>query len=746
VSKNKFRIIKKYGFLLLLLLPFLAQGQKLELSVKDRESGNALNSCVIVIENNGSETIGYTNELGKYSNVLKEGAKYTIQLSYVGYTDLKDTFTIRNSIVEKEYFLTPTAIQGAAAIISANLIPSTNTLAINKENFLKLPGSFNDPSRLLIKFPGIASTNDQANFVTLRGMPPSMAGWYVNGASVVNPNHLSNTGTFTDQASASGGGVNMISGNSIANFEFVQAPLGNEYFHVGSGLSDFKLDVREGLVFSAGLLGTEAGYGVKKGRVNLGANYRYSTLGILSALGVPLGDEKINFQDLHLHVSSSGTNYEWSVDGIAGINSNVHESLGEASVFFKDALDVDFRASQMLVSGVYNVWRDKWRLDNTVNYSGRLARRNVVWDEEILNRGIAFSEVTEEERVSMRNRFVYGLTSKVDVGYVQHVSRGRICQGNGDTNLEDYVGLATVDWKSGRWLVSGGVGYTRIGNGALGGMRWSYKGGSEGRFLLKYFNNKNRVSGQLSRQVVPVLNQFRAIDVENVPMTSHNASIDYIREEIWGKIKVGAFYHQFENVLVSEIDQVSYFSREDLLTSSLQAGNMANNGKMDISGFLFQFQLDRKVLQFLQSNSIYNVNSVGNIINDYDFRFTSSSTLSYSRKFRKNLLILSTSYQARGGNVEFRIDEEASTLTTSTVYDRSVINRLSPYTRMDLKVNYLWGKEIGNEKKYKLSLDIQNLLNRQNDSYSYFDPLAQEVILQNQLGIIPILRFTWIVF
>ena len=41
-----------------------------------------------------------------------------------------------------------------------------------------------------------------------------------------------------------------------------------------------------------------------------------------------------------------------------------------------------------------------------------------------------------------------------------------------------------------------------------------------------------------------------------------------------------------------------------------------------------------------------------------------------------------------------------------------------------------------------LALDIQNLTNQQNFSYSYFDTIMNKVNLQYQLGILPNLSYT----
>jgi len=66
---------------------------------------------------------------------------------------------------------------------------------------------------------------------------------------------------------------------------------------------------------------------------------------------------------------------------------------------------------------------------------------------------------------------------------------------------------------------------------------------------------------------------------------------------------------------------------------------------------------------------------------------------------------------------------------------------LNNYHRIDLRISFI------KKGKWKnvFSLDIQNVMNRQNDAYYYFDPLKDEIVLQKQLGLIPILSWRVII-
>src|SRR5690606_34493743 len=88
---------------------------------------------------------------------------------------------------------------------------------ITSEQILRFPATFFDPARLAMAFPGVANTNDQANNVSVRGNSPAYVQWRMEGVEIVNPNHLSNAGTFSDKPAAVGGGTNILSAQMLGN-------------------------------------------------------------------------------------------------------------------------------------------------------------------------------------------------------------------------------------------------------------------------------------------------------------------------------------------------------------------------------------------------------------------------------------------------------------------------------------------------------------------------------------------------
>ena len=103
-------------------------------------------------------------------------------------------------------------------------------------------------------------------------------------------------------------------------------------------------------------------------------------------------------------------------------------------------------------------------------------------------------------------------------------------------------------------------------------------------------------------------------------------------------------------------------------------------------------------------------------------------------------LQLATSFHHRGGSYEHPIDLVASQSMASTVYryNDPFAKRLAPYSRLDLRLNYII---TFNDSKQVISLAMQNVTNRRNDGYHYYDPYSEDILLKKQLGIIPILSY-----
>src|SRR5690606_2365400 len=205
------------------------------------------------------------------------------------------------------------------------------------EETRKFAAAVNDPARTAISFSGVVSTDDGNNNISIRGNNPNGLLWRMEGIDIPNPNHFVAPGS-------SGGGISILSSQLLANSDFMTGAFSAEYGNALSGV--FDLNLRKGnnekreLTIQAGLLGTDIAAEGPFGKNYKGSyliNYRYSTLSMLSKLGVPLGDYITNFQDLSLNIHlPTGKKSSITVFGFGGLSDQKNEAKRDSLVWEED--------------------------------------------------------------------------------------------------------------------------------------------------------------------------------------------------------------------------------------------------------------------------------------------------------------------------------------------------------------------------------------------------------------------------
>ncbi len=260
-----------------------------------------------------------TDENGQFRFGNVPVGRVELTLTYVGYENLQVPNIVVNSGKEVvlNLLMQESAVKMAEVTVTAtrnkgealNEMAMLSARSISPEETNRYAGGFNDPSRILSNFAGITSTQDGSNDIIVRGNSPKYVQWRLEGEQITNPNH------FGDQSSV-GGSVSILNNNLLAASDFHTGAFTAEFGDVLSGVYDVRL--RNGnneqveCVFGFGLLGTELtvegplGVGNRQlgvgsrgaGRPSFLLNYRYSTAGLLSQLGL-LGDFSgvLKFQD-----------------------------------------------------------------------------------------------------------------------------------------------------------------------------------------------------------------------------------------------------------------------------------------------------------------------------------------------------------------------------------------------------------------------------------------------------------------
>ncbi|MGH1339826.1 MAG: TonB-dependent receptor [Aureispira sp.] len=191
------------------------------------------------------------------------------------------------------------------------------------EETKRYAASIDDPGRMAAALPGIQTDQDNENDVVIRGSSSFGVLWRLEGLEIPNPSHFARAGT-------TGGGISVLSASVLGNTDLSTGGFAAEYGNALSGVFDMRnrrgnMVEREHSV-KIGLIGvglsTEGP--IKKGRSSYLVNYRYSTLGILNAMGLYVVRENIanNFQDLsfNLTFNSKDNKNEVKVFGIGGLS------------------------------------------------------------------------------------------------------------------------------------------------------------------------------------------------------------------------------------------------------------------------------------------------------------------------------------------------------------------------------------------------------------------------------------------
>lgn len=329
-------------------------------SVVDARSGKPLADAAVLLEPSDPLMGTTTDSLGRFVLDQVPVGLYTARVRLLGHETLlvPEVWVRSGKETVLPVVLSPASVGLETFTVTAMAREEVEPLGVRSftvEQGLRYPAMFQDPARLVMSTPGVVAANDQANHLIVRGNSPNANAWLLEGAEIVSPNHLGNAGTPTDLPTLSGGGVNILSAQMLGPSRLRTGVSPVAYGNALGGLMDMELrrgNTREReWTAQAGLLGldlsTEGPIGSNERAFYL-VNYRYSTLGILSAMGVDLGDEAIAFQDLSFHVGSKlGKRGEVRLFGMGGMSSNVFEADRDTATweFDKDSRDITYTSS-----------------------------------------------------------------------------------------------------------------------------------------------------------------------------------------------------------------------------------------------------------------------------------------------------------------------------------------------------------------------------------------------------------------
>lgn len=677
-------------------------------------------------------------------------------------------FCINNGfaqVIEDTTFITkPTLVPG---ITITEKPYQSGDLTMTQNQYKIMPASFQDPARVLIKYPGFSTPNDGANAIIFRGMPPESARWQLFGADIVNPNHLSNAGTANDQATGNAGGINALSGSILDYYHFEASPGDISYSNIMSGVSNMKMAPKIKSFVDINLIGLETGLGGHRGNRNYYAAYRYSFVGLLDKLGVNFGNEKIGYQDLSIYgdIIKDGNN-SLKFFGTYGTSKNILNSVTPPDTISKakDLQNIQFKNnigiigldftritekfndrfhSTLVASFLENsrneATADFWSASTGINIQSQYGTK-----QGLISSHTSFSNA-EDEQLQM----AIGLRMNYHIN--QYFLNAFEVNPNNYFSVYSYIRFSQVG--RGKWPVEfdfgSGLYYdTRIKRlTSEPSVSAKYALSEKSKFVLEY-----RYAG-FDNYSSPF---FMTSAIPKTRIMGHHLQLTYELLSAKTKWNTQIFFHRFNNV-----SNIEFGSNTENI---LNIFNGSSGGYDFANGMIFFRINNTSAARIFGMSTDWNTNvsdSWNILINGsifksqyslpfkrgvfydgrYDFGFTSGGMISYFKKYfsanKHRTVTASISSHFRGGQREQSLSVDAA-----QVYDFSSAfsGRLRPYIRFDARLVYTKKSE-GKKISHRWSLDIQNMLNRENDGFRYYDPLLKNVLLQKQLGLVPVLSY-----
>jgi hypothetical protein len=747
-------------------------------TIVDQVTKMPLPGATVIVLNTDPLMGATTNIEGEFKIQKIQVGTYTLKVSFVGYKD----FVIPNVIVNsgKEVVLTipieEDIVEMEAIVVTATekdrtindmVLVSGRTFSV--EETRKFAAAVNDPARMAISFTGVASTDDGNNNISIRGNSPFGLLWRMEGVEIPNPNHFVNPGT-------AGGGISILSSQLLANSDFMTGAFVAEYGNALAGVFDLRLrrgnNEKKEFTFQAGFLGTDISFEgpIKEGyKGSYLVNYRYSTLSMLSKIGVPLGDFVTNFQDLSLNIYlPTGKNSSFSIFGFGGLSDQNRNAEKDSTVWeydydrfssnyfsntgslgIKHALlmgKTNYMETAVVISG-NEIGDTGYKLDYDYN--------NQFWyHEKFSNTKLTLSAVLNTKlsaRYNLRsgvyiNRLAYSMLERHRDETTESIQTNM----NATGSTYSVQAFSQINIRaSERLTLNAGLHYLQFmlnnSNSVEPRFSGSYELNERGRINIGY---------GMHSQVQPLGTYFGEYEEngilhhpnKNLELSkAHHFVVGYNHSlNPYMRLKVETYYQHLFNIPVKPglTDSYSIINQQwTYETDPLVNDGLGRNYGVELT--LEQFLY--KNAYFLVSTSFYNslYKTREDVWRNTRYNGNANVTFTGGKEFglsKNRVISLNIHSIYNGGFRTTPIDLAASQEKGETVYveQEAYTNRVPDYFRTDFRVSMKRNKS---KSTHTLALDIQNVTNRKNVYGSYFEPQSGKIITAYLTPLIPLLSY-----
>jgi TonB dependent receptor/Carboxypeptidase regulatory-like domain/TonB-dependent Receptor Plug Domain len=652
-----------------------------------------------------------------------------------------------------------------------NELSVVSARAFTVEETQKYAAAVNDPLRMATNFAGVVSADDGNNNIVIRGNSPSGLLWRMEGVDIPNPNHFSNAG-------GSGGGISILSSQLLANSDFLTGAFAAEYGNAVGGVFDLKLrkgnNEKREISLQAGVLGLNVsaeGPIQKNYKGSYLINYRYSTLSILAETGVLPNQSPTNFQDLAYNIYLPTKKFgAFTLFGFGGLNSQANKLADDTTKWENENDRYQFAyKGNTSVNAVTHFIRigGSTTLKSAVSYSYTETRNDVLyaktattkepWYNEKYGTGKLNFTSTLNHKFSTKSTLRAGMiVSRISYNYFQKSRESsneplkQLINSKGNTTTVQ--GYAQWQYKpTNKITLNGGVHYLQLllNNNSVVEPRASVKWDISNKQSLSFGYG-------LHSQTQALGVYFAEVKDANGNTTTPNKNLDFTQSNhyvlshnyLLGKnlrLRTELYYQQLNNVPVATSDTSTFSSLNILdgfVTDALVNKGKGRNYGLEISlekylsnNFYYMvsnsfYQSKYTAFDGVERNTRFNGGYVGNIVAGKEY-----VSKNQRRTFGINIKLM---YQ--GGFRETPIDLQKSKEAGSAKYfeKQAFTVQLPAYYRSDIRVSMKWNRK---NLTSTLSLDLQNVTNRLNVFGRFYDPLKQEIITTNQIGLIPILNY-----
>lgn len=775
---------------LITLFPLLSTAQTSALTqnirgqVLDAESKKPIEGVVVLLMADKQKN-AMTDSSGYYILQNIPVGRQSFQFIIVGYEPrtVAEVLVTSGKELELNVLLTENYTSLQEVNVSANKdrnkamneFATVSARSFSVEETKRFAASVSDPARMAQNFMGVSNNDDLENGIVVRGNSPKGILWRLEGIEIPNPNHFGSLST-------SGGAVSMLNASMLGTSDFYTGAFPAEIGNALSGAFDLQFrngnTARREHTFQLGTLGAEvATEGPFKmgGKASYLVNYRYSTLTLLQGY-FDLGGVLPAYQDasfkLNFPTKKMGT---FSVFGLWGYNIATKDPDKDSTKWTDDNPNFKLRADGMLAVGgvthqyfvnshayiktIVSASYDDGKTNvDTLNPSNNYAE--IPTQKSLSSNTALRATVMYNNKINSRNTFRTGVVAQFLSFDIDEnlFDRGAmvwktLIRSNGSTQYYQ----AYAQWK------------TRVNQHiiATGGVHASYyvlnnKYSIEPRASVSYNAKKNTFTLATGLHSKPehISTYLYSNATQGTAITYPNKNLDLLRAAhmVLGfdrplpfktRLKVEAYYQHLYSIPV-EADSTSGFSviNAENIYSLLDTKPLVSNGTGRNYGI--DMSIERpfnngyyilatgSVFRSLYTNykgeeynTLFNRGYQLNVLGGKEFKLNNTG---------KTLLGINGKFLYSGGLRESVIDVPTSMAQRKTVYYTGQYYTIqgTPYQRVDGSMYIKFNRK---RATHSIQFDAQNIFNRKNYFYSFFDRRSGIVKTVYQTGFIPNLAY-----